>query len=185
MVISDSFKTLNVNESKLNFIYRYENFKENFFNIQLFGEIFHDLCDAIETINKLFAIHLIPVLTFTLIVDIFGLYLAFHSSPLFANIFFNIVTMYFIAKNYILRSMVAYIGCSTSREPELLIEFIAKLLNKLPRSHPQRYMLHDCLKEFHVRSFNLRIFFLTINWNILLGVMFNLTCCFLKHFMNI
>lgn len=164
-------------KSWLNFISRYENFKENFFNIQLFGEIYHDLCDAVETINRLFAIHLIPVLTFTLIVDIFGLYIAFHHAPFFANIFFNIVTVYFIAKNYILRSMVAYIGSTTSREPEILIEFIAKLLNKLPQSHPQRYMLHDCLKEFHVRSFNLRTFFLTINWNILLGVKSELTCC--------
>jgi len=154
----------------LYFIFRYENFKGNYFNINLFGEIFHDLCDAIEIINNLFAIHLVPILTFTLIVDIFGIYVAFHNSPLFANIIFNFVTAYFAAKNYILRAMIAYIGITTTREPEILIEFIAKLLNKLPQCHPQRCMLHDCMKEFHVRSFNLRTFFLTINWNILLGV---------------
>ena len=162
------------------FIFRHENFKENSFNINIFGEIFHDLCDGLETINNLFAIHLIPILSYTLIVDIFGIYIAFHNSPLFANILFNIVTVYFVAKNYILRIMIAYIGSTTSLEPEILIEFIAKLLNKLPRSHPQRNMLHDCMKEFHVRSFNLRTFFLTINWNILLGVKFKLTCCLLN-----
>ena len=147
----------------------------------IFGEIFHDLCDAIENINSLFAIHLIPVLAFTLIVDIFGIYVAFHSAPFYDNIVFNFVTGYFIVKNYILRSLVAYIGSTTSREPELLTEFIAKLLNKLPRSYPQRCMLHDYLKEFRVRSFNLHTFFLTIDWNILLGVNFYPTCCTLNN----
>lgn len=149
---------------------RDEKFTDIQIKVHLVGEIFHDLCDAIEVINRLFTVHLIPVLASTLIVDIFGLYSAFQSSPLHPYFFYNLVTFYFILKSFILRVLIAHFGSTTSREPAKLIHCIAKLVNKLPRTHSVRYILQDYMREFQVRNFKLRTFFLTINWNLLLGV---------------
>lgn len=104
--------------------------------------------------------------------DIFGLYVVVHNSPVFPNIIFNCVTVSFILKHFVLRTIIAQMGSSTSREPEKLLEMIAKLLNKLSRNHPIRCILYDFMREFQVRNFKLQTFFLTINWNIILGVIF-------------
>lgn len=56
------------------------------------------------------------------------------------------------------------------REPERIIEMIAKLLNHLPSNHMSRIALHESMKQFQGRKFELQTFFLKINWNILLGV---------------
>jgi hypothetical protein len=106
-----------------------------------------------------------------LFVDIFGMYSFLQSFPLLHNIFYNIMIAYYISKHFILRISIAYIGATATREPERLIEMIAKLINKLSPIHPLRYSLCDSMMQFQTRNLKLKAMFLTVNWNILLGVM--------------
>jgi hypothetical protein len=106
-----------------------------------------------------------------LVVDIFGMYAVFQSFPVMRSVFFNIVTAYYISKHFILRFFIAYIGATATREPEKLIEMIAKLINKLSPIHPLRHSLCDSMMQFQTRNLKLQAMFLTVNWNILLGVM--------------
>lgn len=158
----------------INLIYfRYEVFSESFVNVKLFAEIFHDLCDGIQQINNLFAIHLVPILLAMLIVDIFGMFGIFKYIYIFQNafdVFSTFVIIYYIIKHYILRAVIAHIGSTTTCEPEKLIEMIAKLINKLSFNHLTVPILRNYIKEFQTRNFKLKTLFLTINWNILLGV---------------
>ncbi|KAL7051660.1 hypothetical protein ACKWTF_004555 [Chironomus riparius] len=154
---------------KQKFRSRYENFSESFFNINLYGDVFHDICDSIESINILFTIHLIPILLSMLVVDVFGIYALFQNFPLMQSLFYNIMTLYYVSKHFILRVLVAHIGATATREPEKLIEMIAKLVNKLSSIHPLRHSLCDLMKQFQTRNLKLQAMFLTVNWNIVLG----------------
>ena len=109
-----------------------------------------------------------------LIVDIFGMFGIFKYIYVFRNlldVFSCFVIIYYIVKHYILRAVIAYIGSTTSNEPEVLIEMIAKLINNLSFNHPTATILRNYLIEFQSRNFKVKTLFLTINWNILLGVM--------------
>ena len=143
-------------------------------NLKLFAETFHDLCDGLRMINNLFAIHLVPTLLAMLVVDVFGIYSIFRFfSSSSGDVVSNIIILYYILMHFILRAFIAHIGCTTTSEPEMLIEMMAKLINKLSSNHPTRFLLYNYMKQFQTRNFKLQTLFLTINWNMLLGVRFN------------
>jgi len=142
-------------------------------NLKLFAETFHDLCDGLTMINNLFAIHLVPTLLAMLVVDVFGMYNIFRFfSSSTGDTVSNTIILYYILMHFILRVFIAYIGSTTTSEPEILIEMMAKLINKLNFNHPSRFVLYNYMKQFQTRNFKLQTLFLTINWNILLGVRF-------------
>lgn len=105
-----------------------------------------------------------------LIIDIFGIYAMFQNFPILKSNFYNIMSIYYLTKHLVLRIFIAFIGATATREPEKLIEMIAKLVNKLTSIHPVRHSLCDLMKQFQTRNFKLHAMFLTVNWNILLGV---------------
>lgn len=105
-----------------------------------------------------------------LVVDIFGIYAIFQNFPIMRSIYYNIMTLYYVSKHFLLRVSIAYIGATATREPEKIIEMIAKLVNKLSTIHPLRRSLCDLMKQFQTRNLKLHAMFLTVNWNILLGV---------------
>jgi len=144
-----------------------------FFNIKLFGEVFHDLCDASKWINNLLTFHLLPILLSMLVLDIFGLYNIFKILTLAGNVSTNYNILFYIVFHFILRSFIAHMGSSTSNEPQELIEMIAKLINKLSPNNLLRMSLFNYMKQFQTRNFKFQSLFLTINWNILLGVCMN------------
>ncbi|KAL7051665.1 hypothetical protein ACKWTF_004560 [Chironomus riparius] len=148
---------------------RYERFNEQYLNLQLYAKTFHDLCDAIESINNLFAFHLVPILLTMLIVNVFGMYSIFKylSTPGTTSLY--LATAYVVSMHLILMILTAHIGSTTSREPEKLIEMIAKLINDLSLNHPSRFVLYNYVKQFQTRNFNFQALFLTINWNFVLG----------------
>ena len=152
---------------------RYERFNEQYVNLQLYAKTFHDLCDAIERINNLFAFHLVPILLTMLIVNVFGMYSIFKylSTPGTTSLY--LATAYVVSMHLILMFLTAHTGSTTSREPEKLIEMIAKLINELSLNHSSRFVLYNYMKQFQIRNFNFQALFLTINWNFVLGVSFN------------
>lgn len=81
------------------------------------------------------------------------------------------MTMYYVLKHFIMRVFIAYIGATATREPEKLIEMIAKLINKLSAIHPLRHSLCESMKQFQTRNLKFQALFVTVNWNIILGVM--------------
>ncbi|KAL7051661.1 hypothetical protein ACKWTF_004556 [Chironomus riparius] len=112
-----------------------------------------------------------------LIVDIFGMFGIFKYIYVFRNgldVFSSIVIIYYIVKHYILRAVIAHIGSTASNEPKVLIEMIAKLINNLSFNHPTALILRNYLIEFQSRNFIIKTLFLTINWNILLGVIYQI-----------
>jgi len=84
-----------------------------------------------------------------------------------------IATAYDIIINFLLMICIAHIGSITSREPKKLVEMLAKLINELSLNHPSRFVLYNYMKQFQTRNFIFKTLFLTINWNILLGVRLN------------
>lgn len=150
--------------------HRYDQFNKNYFDLKLFAEVFHDLCDAIKIINNLLTVHLVSILLAMLIVDVFGMYTIFGTLNAIGNAYSIYNISFYIALHFILRSCIAYIGSSTSNEPKEIIENIAKLINKLSPNHPSRLCLFNYMKQFQTRNLKFQTLFLTINWSIVLGV---------------
>lgn len=122
-------------------------------------------------INNLFAIHLDPALLAMLIVDVFGMYNIFRFiSSSSGDAVSNAIILYYILMHFILRVLIAHAGSATTSEPEILIEMMAKLINKLSANHPTRFILYNYTKQFQTRNFKLQTLFLTLNWSMLLGV---------------
>jgi hypothetical protein len=108
-----------------------------------------------------------------LTVNIFGMYNTFQyvSTPGATSLYIG--TAYYISMHFLLMILTAHIGSTTSREPEKLVEMMAKLINELPLNHPSRFVLYNYMKQFQTRNFKFQSLFLTINWNIVLGVRLN------------
>lgn len=105
-----------------------------------------------------------------LIVDVFGWYSIFMFSKNIENVASILITFYYILMHFMLRILIAYIGSTTMREPESLIEIMAKLVNQSSLNQPMRFVMYNFMNQFQVRKFELQTLFLTIDWNILLGV---------------
>lgn len=84
--------------------------------------------------------------------------------------------MYFVVKNLLLQSLVAHIGSTTMREPEKIIEILAKTINKMDQKYNERLALNNCMKQFQARKFKLGTLFFDIDWRIVLGVSFIALC---------
>lgn len=135
----------------------------------------------------MFAFHLIPILMGILVVNVFGMYSIFKFLRISGTAPLYLATAYFVAVHFILMILTAHTGSTTSRQPEILIEMIAKLINELSLNHPSRYLLYNYIKQFQTRNFKFQALFLTINWNIVLGVRFTLWILFnhnFKSFLN-
>lgn len=153
-----------------NSIFRYDHFNKNYLDLKLFAEVFHDLCDAIKIINSLLTVHLVSILLAMLFVDVFGMYTIFGTLNLVGNAYSIYNISFYIVLHFILRACIAYIGSSTTNEPEEIIENIAKLINKLSSNHPSQLCLLNYIKQFQTRNSKFQTLFLTINWSIVLGV---------------
>lgn len=121
----------------------------------------------------MFAFHLVPILMGMLVVNVFGMYSIFKFLTISGTAPLYIATAYFVLMHLILMVLTVHTGSTTSREPEKLIEMIAKLINELSFNHPSRCVLYNCMKQFQTRNFNFQALFLTINWNIVLSVSSN------------
>lgn len=146
----------------------------------MYAEIFHILCDKIEAVNRLFTFHLIPIFLYILTIDIFCVYQVFHNVSINGNIYINYNTLYYVLKNIFMQATVAHFGSTTSREPEKIIEKLAKRINGISFHDPVRLSLLDCLKQFQSRKFKFQTLFFDVDWKVILGVRkkFNF---FLKH----
>ena len=92
----------------------------------------------------------------------------FMSTPGTTSLYIS--TAYYISMHLLLMIFTAHTGSTTSREPEKLVEMIAKLINELSLNNPSRVVLYNYMKQFQTRNFKFQTLFLTINWNIVLGV---------------
>lgn len=145
------------------------NSKSNF-NFGTFAEIFHDLCDGLQMVNKLYTIHLIPIMLYMIIIDIFGIYATLRSAVFFHRFSELYIVSTYALLHFLLKCSVAHMGSSTTHEAEEVISTVAKIINKISMNDPSRYNFYNLLRQFQTRNLKVRALFMTIDWNIVLTV---------------
>jgi hypothetical protein len=153
-------------------ILRRKNSNEKCTSLNTFAEVFHNLCDALQMINSLYAYHLIPILLETLLYDIFGIFVSIRYMKMYSALILLLSSFYIII-HFALKCAIAQIGSSTTFEAEEVLSTIGKIINKQPANDISRYALYNLLHQFRTRNLKLQSFFLTFNWNIVLAVSLN------------
>lgn len=150
------------------------------FSMKIFTELFHDLCDAIESINQLFTFHLSPAIFFMLVIDIFGAYgiiREFISTSnqdvdgndhnaiylIFSNVIYSGIQLMF-------KIWAASIGHTTTSEAERTKVILAKLMNRMSPNSVSRCNFYSAIMQCQTRNLKLQNQFFVIDWNIVFAV---------------
>jgi hypothetical protein len=156
-------------------------FNMKIFNFKLFGEIYHDMCDSIEQINSLFAIHLPPILLEMLLINVFGLYgfVRFVTAP---NETSQVcIILFYISAHLLLNISICSVGHSTTFEAESVKVALSRILNNLPPADYSRSNFKDLLKQFSVRNLRFQTVFFNIDWSVFLAVSYKLLFNSIKY----
>jgi hypothetical protein len=174
------------------------NFNDKIPNMKLFADTFHDLCDAIEKINSIYAVHLTPTLLLMLITDIFSIYaIARHwmlkketSETLFSvwvlsHLFYlttlinqspipqiSVNSFYFMT-HFAMKSLIAHVGLTTTSSGEDVRTLVAKITNDAPPCRGadlSTSIFHNILVQLKTRNLKLKNIFFLIDWGIVLAV---------------
>ncbi|KAG5679291.1 hypothetical protein PVAND_008869 [Polypedilum vanderplanki] len=140
------------------------------FNFKLFGEIYHDMCDIIEIINSLFAVHLPPIFLEMLVINVFGFYglIKYITAP---NETSQVcIILFYITSHFLLSIMICYVGHSTNFEAESVKIILSKILNKLSPADFSRSNFKDLLKQFSARNLKFQTVFFNIDWRVFLAM---------------
>ena len=123
-----------------------------------------------DAINSLFTLHLIPTLLTILLIDTFGLYGFAHLSLTTTNYSHVFMALFYIIIHFVYKTMVSYIGHSTTHEAESIKISITKAISSISDSLPVNASLFDVLKLVEVRNVKLQTVFFDVNWKIVFGV---------------
>jgi len=144
------------------------------FNLNLFTDTFHNLSDALGTINAIFTFNLIPTMLTMLVIDTFGIYGVTNSSFTTAKITDIILSLFYIIVHFILKIMICHIGYSTTHEAESIKITFVKGMNKINLSSEKSSLLY-AYKQIEARDSRLQNIFFVVDWKVLFGV----SSCFL------
>ncbi|KAL7051663.1 hypothetical protein ACKWTF_004558 [Chironomus riparius] len=143
------------------------------FNLNLFTEIFHDLSDALDTINSLFTSHLFPTILLMLLIDIFGIYgvtkFSFTTAK-FTDIF---LSLFYIIVHFILKIMICHIGYSTTNEAENIKITFVKGMNKINLSSEESSLVF-VYNQIEARDLRLQNIFFVVDWKMLFGTTYTI-----------
>lgn len=156
--------------------------------MKTFTELFHNLCEAIEGVNKNFTPHLSPIIIFMLVIDIFGFYsilreffalLKFNEKHIessdshdddphyYGYIYLILSNVFYSAVQIIFKAWAASIGHTTTSEAEKTKVLLAKSMNRMSFGGNVAY---TALLQCQTRNLKLQNQFFSINWNIVLTV---------------
>lgn len=149
--------------------------------MKIFTELYHDLCDAIESINQLFTFHLSPIIFFMLVIDIFGSYgvvrdlIATSNTNDDPNYFAKALYLIFSNMIYsgfqmIFKIVAAMIGSATTQEAEKTKVILAKIMNRMSSNGIKSSDLFTTLLQCQTRNLKLQNQFFIIDWNIVFAV---------------
>ncbi|KAG5684162.1 hypothetical protein PVAND_013403 [Polypedilum vanderplanki] len=146
-----------------------------FFNLNIFGEIYHDLCDALELFNSIFVYHLIFVIFRTLIFNTFCIFGTIRHVVSYKHFVQMLGAPTHISLNFLMICAMSHMGSSTTETAEDVVGCISKIINKLPQNEISRFIYYNLLEQFMTRKLKIQSFFLTVNWNIVLAMVSTIT----------
>lgn len=158
--------------------------------MKIFTQLFHELCDAIESINQLFTFHLLPTMFSFLVIDIFGAYgiirefmvttndansqqHSYAIQMIIANVSYSIIQLIF-------KIWAANIGHSTRSEGEKTKVILSKMMNGTPPlttvvgvggHEVSTNIFYTALIQCQSRNLTLKNLYFIIDWNIVFEVM--------------
>ena len=137
----------------------------------MFADIYHDLCDALDSINLIFTPHLIPTTLIMLILDIFSCYTI--ARDIFTDDSWSYISMfmnsYYVLTHFLGIAIVSFAGNSTTRQAEKIGFHYNKCVNDFLLAKPVSNIIQIQLQS---RKLILKNGFFEINWNILANVSF-------------
>jgi hypothetical protein len=137
---------------------------------KLFIELFQDMCDAIDQINSLLTVHLIPLMLAMLLVDIIVVYKLVRF--FFTNVPFyrSCIILSFMVIHFIIRSAVAHFGHSMKCVVQDLKAKVARLIIEPTDNIGSRVTLKEFLGQMESRNCSMETVFFSINWSIVINV---------------
>lgn len=158
--------------------------------MKTFTELYHNLCDAIDGINKNFTLHLSPIIIFMLVIDIFGSYgivrgfyvalgdgekhIESHAEYLLhyrRRIYLVLSNVLYSAIQIGFKAWTANIGHTTTSVAEKTKVLLAKSMNRMSSDgNVARCNLYTALMQCQTRNLKLQNQFFTIDWTIVLTV---------------
>lgn len=138
-------------------------------NTELFMQLYNDLCDAIESVNSIFANQLIFVLTTFICTNVFQIYGALRET----NGFVILIGGAWVIIFYSMQFFMAHAGSSTTNEAERSIVMVAKIAGAKKISEDLKWSLNSSLIQMRCRNTKLENIFFTINWRLVLAVSFD------------
>lgn len=145
--------------------------KNDRFDIELFSELYDDLCDLIEIINKTFTSQLVFVMAEFMSIEIFSGYGILREVLLTSRKMFLIIgNLFWIIFQYPVKFFMASAGSGTTDEAEKSLALITKLINRARHDELLRCQLNNLLIQLQCRNKKLSNVFFNINYNVILVV---------------
>lgn len=146
--------------------------REKNFSLKLFDELYNDLCDAVETINSTFTLHLVFVMTSFLASDVFAAYgiLREYLSGSKRLLPIMLGNFSWMAIQYSIKVLSVHAGSSTSNEAERTIIIIARTAGTLNPNDSLKSELDSFSLHMRCRNKKLENVFFFIDWTLILVV---------------
>jgi hypothetical protein len=144
------------------------------FKRQTFTELFDFLFDSIDIINSNFTTHSIIVLVSILSFNVFAAYNIVREFTAGSGMFFFFLIndSFWILIQYVVMSLMAFMGNSTSREAEKSILIVLHATGLLETDHHLQRDLKIFLDKLKGRNKCFENEFFTINWKMIMSVGF-------------
>lgn len=145
--------------------------KQEYFDVELFSELYDDLSDLVEMVNQTFTTQLIFVMAQFMSIEIFGGYGILREMLSTSRKYFLIVGNFFwIIFQYPVKFFMASAGNNTTNEAEKSLVLITKLINRARYDDSLRCRLNNLLIQLQCRNKKLFNVFFTVNYNVILLV---------------
>jgi hypothetical protein len=140
------------------------------FKRQAYAELGNFLFDAIEIINSSVTIPLAFVMINVLSLDVFGIYTIWREFLSNTNLFWHqmINTSFWILAQYWMKSLMAFMGSSTTKEAEKGSLVILKAMTSLESDHHLQKDLKLFYRQLKGRNKTIENEFFAINWKTLI-----------------
>jgi hypothetical protein len=141
-------------------------------SLSSYSHLFDILFDSIELINSSFTFHLIFVMINILSLNIFATYGVVREflsrSEMFSHQIIN--NVFWILTHCFLKSLMAFLGSSTTKEAMRPRLIILKALEASDSTHRLQDELKNLLEKLKNRNPNIENEFFVINWKLILSV---------------
>jgi 7tm Chemosensory receptor len=154
--------------------------------MKIFVQIFHELCDAVDSINQLFTFQLTPTMFLMTVIDIFGAYGIIREhftttddaksqnekDPHYyeTGIYLIISNVVYSSTQFFFKAWAASVGHACYSEAEKTKVILAKIMNRMSPVNISRCDFYAALMQCHTRNLKLQNQFFIIDWSIVFAV---------------